>query len=93
MAVLEGFFSFVASAMLTGIVFAKISRPTRLSRQIIFSSLAVINKYGLLSLFLANFIYRVTPNFFGDPRTLIGGVYQQPQYHSRCSFSSLFLLF
>ena len=25
-------------------------------------------------------MYRVTPNFFGDPRTLIGGSYQQPQY-------------
>lgn len=65
-AVLEGFLSFVASALLTGIVFAKMSRPTRLSRQILFSSVAVVN--------------RVTSNFFVDPSTLIGGNYVQPRY-------------
>ncbi len=46
-AVLEGFLSFIASALLTGIIFAKISRPTRLSRVIIFSDTAVVNRYAL----------------------------------------------
>lgn len=42
---MEAFLSFVASAVLTGIVFAKISRPTKLSRQIMFSNIATVNKY------------------------------------------------
>lgn len=68
-AVLEGFLSFVASALLTGVVFAKISRPTKLSRQIIFSDMAVSN--------------RVTQNYLLNPKTLIGGY--SPAQHQTIS--------
>lgn len=64
-AAVEGFLSFVASALLTGIVFAKISRPTKLSRQIIFSNMAVVN--------------RVTNQYTYNSKTLLGS-YITAQY-------------
>lgn len=63
----EGFLSFIASALLTGIVFAKISRPTKLSRQIIFSNIATVN--------------RVTRTYVPHPENHLQGKYKETQHY------------
>jgi len=41
---IESFTSFIMSAFITGIVFAKIARPTRITKNIVFSTVAVVNR-------------------------------------------------
>jgi hypothetical protein len=86
---IESFGSFLLSALLTGIVFAKVSRPTRLRQEIIFSDVAVVNRY-IIFLFRA-FIYkkltfhaRITPAYIDGSSCLEVGKYVTGKYQNHC---------